>query len=210
MMMSEAQYAPFKGAKGERLGSMSGHSWKTDPTRVAFVLSRYKFVARMLSGYNKVLEVGCSDGFFSRVVRQSVGELVATDFDEEFINQAKENFCEEWPIDFRSHNIVSAPLPGFDAAFCLDVFEHVREEKRLLQNLKDSAQVVLIGTPSIESQLYASPMSRAGHVNCKSMTELKRVMKEHFSHVFMFGMNDEVLHTGFGPMCHYLFALGVR
>jgi hypothetical protein len=25
----------------------------------------------------------------------------------------------------------------------------------------------------------------------------------------MFGMNDEVLQTGFGPMCHYLIALGV-
>jgi hypothetical protein len=25
----------------------------------------------------------------------------------------------------------------------------------------------------------------------------------------MFGMNDEVLHTGYGPMCHYLWSVAV-
>jgi hypothetical protein len=29
----------------------------------------------------------------------------------------------------------------------------------------------------------------------------------HFSNVFMFGMNDETLHTGYGPMCHYRLAV---
>ena len=33
-------------------------------------------------------------------------------------------------------------------------------------------------------------------------------MLQYFENVFMFSMNDEVLHTGFAPMGHYLFALG--
>jgi hypothetical protein len=32
-------------------------------------------------------------------------------------------------------------------------------------------------------------------------------MQRYFKHVFMFSMNDEVVHTGFFPMAHYLFAL---
>ena len=32
-------------------------------------------------------------------------------------------------------------------------------------------------------------------------------MTHHFRNVFIFSMNDEVVHTGFYPMAHYLFAL---
>ena len=38
---------------------------------------------------------------------------------------------------------------------------------------------------------------------------LEAEMKQRFTQVFMFGANDEVVHTGFAPMCHYLLALGV-
>jgi hypothetical protein len=47
------------------------------------------------------------------------------------------------------------------------------------------------------------------HVNTKTEINLHDTMKQHFNNVFMFGMNDEVLHTGFGPMCHYRLAMGV-
>ena len=67
--------------------------------------------------------------------------------------------------------------------------------------------LLMIGTPSLESQAYASPPSKAGHVNCKTGTELKALLEKYFEHVFMFSMNDEVVHTGFSPMAHYLFAL---
>src|SRR5436305_1070620 len=48
---------------------------------------------------------------------------------------------------------------------------------------------------------------KAGHVNCKDGKEYKQVMLRHFENVFLFSMNDEVIHTGFHPMAHYLFAL---
>jgi hypothetical protein len=34
-------------------------------------------------------------------------------------------------------------------------------------------------------------------------------MTRYFQNVFVFSMNDEVVHTGFSPMAHYLFAMGV-
>ena len=33
-------------------------AWINDPKHVLFTLSRYKFVSKLLEGYNKVLEVG--------------------------------------------------------------------------------------------------------------------------------------------------------
>jgi hypothetical protein len=34
-------------------------------------------------------------------------------------------------------------------------------------------------------------------------------MQRHFADVFIFSMNDEVVHTGFYALAHYLFALCV-
>ncbi len=33
-------------------------------------------------------------------------------------------------------------------------------------------------------------------------------MHKYFENVFLFGMNDEVLHTGMYPMASYIMALG--
>ena len=78
--------------------------------------------------------------------------------------------------------------------------------KNLRDPLDDQGALV-IGTPSLESQHYASPQSKVGHVNCKSGTEFKAFLERYFHNVFLFSMNDEVVHTGFYPMAHYLIAL---
>ena len=71
------------------------------------------------------------------------------------------------------------------------------------------AGILILGTPSRESQPYASEPSREGHVNVKTQAALRALCERHFTTVFLLGMNDEVVHTGFGPMCHYLWALCV-
>ena len=69
--------------------------------------------------------------------------------------------------------------------------------------------IFIIGTPTIQSQEYASITSKAGHVNCKDEKELRNLVSKFFRNIFIFSMNDEVVHTGFHPMAHYLFAIGV-
>ncbi|MFZ5866779.1 MAG: hypothetical protein ACOYXY_12930 [Thermodesulfobacteriota bacterium] len=80
--------------------------------------------------------------------------------------------------------------------------------RNVLASLSDTG-VLIIGTPSLESQRYATPASKAGHVNCKDHNGLRALMNRYFNNVFLFSMNDEVVHTGFYGMAHYLFALGV-
>jgi hypothetical protein len=65
----------------------------------------------------------------------------------------------------------------------------------------------IFGMPSKESQIYASETSKIGHVNCQSGEELRENLKKYFTNVFIFSMSDEVVHTGFTPMAHYLLAL---
>ena len=197
----------------ENIGLMKSLEWHEDPRRLVFTLSRYKFVAKMLSGKNRVAEIGCGDGFCARIVKQEVGQLTITDYDSYFIKRFEDIISEEWPISAVEHNILEGPLEQkFDAIYSLDVMEHIHSEnehvfiKNIIDSVKNSG-VVIIGMPSLESQMYASPGSKAGHVNCKSGKNLKSLMESFFHNVFLFSMNDEVVHTGFEKMAHYIIVV---
>jgi 2-polyprenyl-3-methyl-5-hydroxy-6-metoxy-1,4-benzoquinol methylase len=200
----------------DRLGLMTGQVWTDDPRRLLFSMSRYKFVAKMLEGTDKVLEVGCGDGFCARVVAQTVGQLSITDYDPVFIADATARAHKKWPINAFVHDMLASPLTGgYDAMYSLDVLEHIPAEMEdtFLNNAKAALSgtgTMIVGIPSLESQAFASPPSRAGHVNCKTMTDFRTLMQKHFQTVFMFSMNDEVVHTGFAKMAHYLIAVCVN
>lgn len=213
----EPQYQPLVELKRThgltRLGMMNNQVWQDDPKRLVFTLSRYKFVAKMLSGRKRVLEIGCGDAFASRIVKQEVEHLTVVDFDPVFLADIQEHADPIWPIEARLHDILTAPVEGdFDGIYSLDVLEHIPmgDEDRYLSNIiasLDPGGAIIIGIPSLESQAYASPQSKEGHVNCKSGNDLKRLLDRFFHNVFLFSMNDEVVHTGFYPMAHYLLAV---
>ncbi len=196
-----------------RLGLMANESWSQDPKRMLFMLARYKFVAKLLAGRRQVLEVGCADAFGTRIVQQSTGAVTAVDFDPLFVADAQERADPHWPLLTFVHDMLAGPVPGtFDAAYALDVLEHIlpQDEDAFLRNLCASLAptgAAIIGMPSLESQTYASPQSKEGHVNCKSGDALKVTMERYFNTVFVFSMSDEVVHTGFYPMAHYLMAV---
>lgn len=198
----EPQYSKCFDRPRSTLGTMASSTWAEDPKRLGFTLARYKFVAQMFAGRSQVAEIGCADGWAARVVAQSVGELHLFDFDMTMI-----------PPGASVHDIVASPLPMlFDGVYLLDVLEHIppADEDRALDHIRLSltaAGAAVIGCPSLESQPYASEQSRIGHVNCMTQDEFRATLSKHFRNVFVFGMNDEILHTGYGPMCHYRLAV---
>lgn len=196
-----------------RLGLLKNWEWYDDPRRLLFSFARYKFVAKMFAGRERVLELGCGDAFCAPIVKQTVKHLTVTDFDAVYIADAQSRMREPWVYDARVVDIRTEPLPGrFDGIYSLDVFEHIPESeedvamRRILDALEPHGAVI-IGMPSLESQQHASAPSKAGHINCKTEPQLRDFMSRHFHNVFLFGMNDETLHTGFGPMAHYRLAL---
>jgi 2-polyprenyl-3-methyl-5-hydroxy-6-metoxy-1,4-benzoquinol methylase len=196
-----------------RLGLLKNWEWYDDPRRLLFSMARSKFVAKMFAGRKSVLEFGCGDAFCAPIVKQTVEKLTVTDFDETYIADAKARMKDKWRFDAVVVDVTKQPLPGrHDGIYSLDVFEHIPQEdedavmRRIVEAL-EPVGAVIIGMPSLESQQYASPPSKAGHINCKTEPELRTLMQRHFENVFMFAMNDEVVHTGFGPMAHYRLAL---
>lgn len=202
--MSEKQYDRCFDTPRVTLGSMSSQRWLDDPKTLLFTLSRYKQVARLLDGVENVAEIGCGDGFAGRLVQQSVGWLDRYDCDDRF---CAESGAVPW-------DITRGPLPGqsYDAIYMLDVFEHIADSHAVLRNVCASIRPdgrAIIGIPSLESQQYASEMSQLGHVSCMTGGDLKRMMEEYFRCVLVLSMNDEVLHSGFFPMSHYLLSIGI-
>lgn len=197
----------------QTLGLMTNHLWLDDPRHLVFSLARYKFVSKMLSGRKNVLEVGCGDAFSSRLVQQEVGALTAVDFDPVFVADVNRRMVDKWRFECFVHDMLAGPVPGsFDGAYSLDVIEHIEavHEDTFLGNIVSSLTaegVLVVGSPSLESQVYASKYSKEGHVNCKKAPELKELLLRYFDTVMVFSMNDEVVHTGYSPMAHYLMAV---
>lgn len=200
-------------------GGMTAHYRARDPQRLAFVAARYKNVAKMLEGRREVLEIGCADGYFSPIVRQHVGALTAIDTDAASIVEANLAYSIHWPIEFKCMDAMAQPsdwFAKFDAIYALDVLEHIpsgKAEERFLMLLagcnRNENYRVVIGTPSLESQAYASPLSKAGHVNCKTGAQLRKTLEWHFTHVIPFSMTDDAIYSGFSPMARYYLALCV-
>lgn len=196
------------------LGEMHAASFASDPKHLGFVLARYTFVAKMLYGKRHVLEIGCGDGTGAKVVAPAVNYLYGIDREElpnysgPFVKMDIIEDADRIPfLDWHG------PENGMDAVFALDVLEHIqpRSEDAFIGNMKfflrNEHGVCIIGMPSLESQPHASALSKQHHVNCKTEEGLRSTMSRHFRNVFMFGMNDATLHTGFGPMCQYRLAL---
>lgn len=210
--MSEPQYKRYSEIPCHTLGVMANQLWHEDPKMLGIHLARYKFVAKMLAGKKNVAEIGCGDGWYSRVVGQAIGgELQLYDFDQGIKPHGAVHH------DILNGSIGTRDYGLYEAIYSLDVMEHITSDKEhiYLKNICSSLKnngVFIVGMPSLESQAYASPASKTGHVNCKSGDDLKQILEQYFHNVFMFGMNDETIHTGFFPMCHYLIGVcaGVR
>src|SRR5215831_4827932 len=144
----------------ESFGLMTSYAWNDDPKRLTFTLSRYKFVSKLMSGRKHILEIGCADAFGTRIVRQEVQKLTATDFDPVFIEDVKKRMNPQWEFDAFVHDMLSGPVPGsYDGAYALDVLEHIEPAKEdiFLTNMVKSLSahgIAVLGMPSLESQIY--------------------------------------------------------
>jgi cyclopropane fatty-acyl-phospholipid synthase-like methyltransferase len=202
------------GKSAGSLGPYTTHIWRDDPRHLGFLLARYKFCAKMLEGKRRALEVGCGDAFGVPVVLQTVGHVHGIDFEPLLLEDNRKRLAGK-SCSFSELDITLAKPEGtFDAAYSLDVIEHIPADREHLffENICSALErtgVFIMGTPNVTASPYASEGSRIGHINLKSNSDVRALMSGYFENVFMFSMNDEVVHTGYGPMAHYLIGMGV-
>ena len=201
----------YKNQKMISLGKRSSMAYESDPIRFVFTLSRYKFVAKMFEGYKNVLEVGAGDGFKSPIVKQFTKKLTLSDIEKKNVSDFYKNRFNN--TEYVVHDFTKEKYDKkYDGIYSLDVLEHINKKKEdiFLKNICSSLKkngTLIVGMPSLESQKYASKWSKVGHINCKSKQNLKKLLEKYFNNVFMFSMNDELVHTGYDSMSHYLIGI---
>jgi 2-polyprenyl-3-methyl-5-hydroxy-6-metoxy-1,4-benzoquinol methylase len=200
------------GDKPVALGQYVSYWFSKTPRRALNYMSYYKFAAKMIGRNKRVLDVGCNEGLGTWLLAVECGFAKGIDLDEGAVRTAKANW-EDPRVQFHCGDFLREKPEAYDAAVSFDVIEHISPDHvgafmtRLTANLGQGG-VCVIGTPNLNGQVYASAVSKAGHVNVYSAEGLEKEMLRYFKHVFLFAANDEVVHTGFFPMAHYLIAVG--
>lgn len=186
-------------------------NFRNDPKRLGFVLSRYKFAAKMLGKREHVLELGCSDGIGTSILAERADRYMGVDLDGPAVETSKTNF-EPPKFSFIHDDFMGKTYGSFDGVVSLDVIEHILPEyenlyfETIMKNLTENG-ICIIGTPNETAAAHASKASQIGHVNLYTQERLVSELKKYFHQVFPFGMNDETMHTGFGAMAHYLLCV---
>lgn len=161
------------------------------------------------------MEIGCGDGFGLPIIAQGADHVYSVDWDQRLLAGNAKRLSILNNVTYLHADLnESSPDIEVDAAFSIDVVEHLEPAKEaifienVVRCLKPQG-VLITGTPNITASQYATPRSQVQHINLKSMKTLRELNEKYFENVFMFGMNDEVLHTGYAPMCHYIWSIGV-
>lgn len=181
--------------------------------RLLIRLARYKFVAKMIKASDRVLEVGSGSGLGSLFLGQFADSVLGIDVKGVEVDEAR-NLNQRDNVAFEVADLFDLrDESGFDVVVSLDVIEHlsVEEGRRLLKakrQLLRPGGMLIVGTPSIWSYPYQSPISQASHVNCYDLPDLVELVDEQVQRTLTFSMNDEVVHTGYHKMAWYYFVIG--
>ncbi len=194
------------------LGPHSSYQLTNTPRRILFSLSRYKFAQKLIGKDKTILEFGCSDGLGSLILVETASSVLGVDFDNDVINWAKEHLTTE-RLSFKLDNFLGKIYGGFDAVVAFDVIEHIsrNNEGKFLKTICNNMShygIAIVGTPNITSSQYSSKVVNAAHINMYDAERLENLICKYFHNVFIFCQNDEVIHTGFHPLAHYLIAVG--
>jgi 2-polyprenyl-3-methyl-5-hydroxy-6-metoxy-1,4-benzoquinol methylase len=204
----------YMGKKRVVLGPHYSYILRNLPRRLVFILSHYKFASKLIGENKYVLEIGCSEGFGTVILAEGARKVVGIDIDKDAIKEARRSFGSK-KIIFKNIDFLKRKVGTFDAVVAFDVVEHIYPEheknflKSVCRNLTKHG-ICIIGTPNKTAQQYASPTSKISHVNLYTWDRLRDAVARYFHQVFIFSANDEVVHTGFYPMAHYLIAVGVE
>ena len=185
-----------------------------DPLMAAIKLARYKFVAKILSKNDKVLDLGCGNGygsyFFSKIAKQVTGLDLYADV------KKAQNLFNAPNIKFVQGDIVAPPnviaQNRFSAITAIDVIEHFYRGDgeniiEMYSRLLTENGIFIIGTPSKFSQSYRSKISKENHCYEYEPEELNDICGKFFGRTILLSMNDEIVHTGFSKLAWFFFVL---
>lgn len=196
------------------LSGEEGISYMENPLDFFILLARYKFAARLIKKTDCVLDAGCGHGLGTVFLSRFANKVTGVDYDKQMVENNKKQYASIPNIDFKTLNLldVSSHKEKYDAVVSLDVIEHFSKKEteivaKSYASLTKKGGFAIIGTPSINSQPFASKRRKETHLHEFNPQEFEDLLSRHFRHVFLFSMTDEVVSLSFRNLAWYLMAL---
>jgi len=114
--------------------------------------ARYEYASRFCDIDKRVLDIGCSSGYGSRMLNHT--DYTGVDYDASVIDYAKQEFPQQ---SFFQHDITSDDFEDFlrigkfDVIIAFEILEHVDNGREIAQMLKQYCTTLICSTPFNET-----------------------------------------------------------
>jgi 2-polyprenyl-3-methyl-5-hydroxy-6-metoxy-1,4-benzoquinol methylase len=177
---------------GERfIPSLSG--WSEEASQMFY--GNYKWASTYTHGKN-VLDCACGSGYGTDIVSQNCASVVGADVDHAILKYGVEHYRNE-KVSFRCFSITAIPYPDsfFDVVVSFDTIEHVRDDFRVLPELKRVTKedgCIIISTPL---RNYRKEQGEEGildltHIREYAAYEWLHMLSLHFSEAEFFARDQ--------------------
>lgn len=182
---------------------------------IGFTIARYKFACKWIREGERVLEVGCGEGFGCNFLSRHAGSVTGLDIDAEAIGRCRGRYCRE-NLRFVVDDIVhprELPAGGYDVVVSFEMIEHVSREdgQRMVANVAGHLRergMAIVSTPRARADRSVS--RQAMHPFEYDYDTLIGTLNPHFDRVMVFCQNDEYIYAGHPSTAWYYVALCFR
>lgn len=199
------------------LGSFEGITYQESPLDFFILLARYKFAARLIDRTDSVLDAGCGHGLGSVMLSKFARSVIGVDMDRELIEHCRNTYTEITNLNFEVGDLkdLSDFDRQFDSIVCMDVIEHFTREEgpvvvQSMANALNERGMLIIGTPNVRSQEFASQRRKMTHPFEYDYAAFKKILSDIFRRAIVFSMTDEVVSTGFSQMAWYFMGVCIK
>ena len=152
----------------------------------------YEYATQFTQG-QRVLDLGCGDGYGAHLLAQHAKQVVAVDKDKKTIQQAKQKY--DLPnLDFYIQDVsqLHKYFPyTFDVVCCFHLIQHLRIPEYFLEEVgkrvANPAGVLLISTPNRDSPLRQSTSRQWPYQECEyDASEFQNLLSMSFKDVTLY------------------------
>jgi trans-aconitate methyltransferase len=139
-----------------------------------------RFIFNFLNGltFDSVLDVGCGTGVLLQQIFENYPhvKLTGSEYSPQGLEIAKRRLPN---VEFHSIDLARDALGQFDLALCIDVLEHIGDDRAALKNLLAmTRKYMILSVPLGPLEKFKAEEERMGHVHGYTRAELEGKMRE--------------------------------